>query len=502
MKKKIILIAAFTLLMVTVFLIFPFADSTTIIKEDVKNLYLNQLQIDGQTDIYYGNNEVLEVQFAGTTVWRAGSEITFNLDSGNKETVYYDYGKSIFDNAPKPQKEGWEFVGWSSNDEASIDDIITEYAADSTDFEVYAVFKKKITVQFYNNSTTPTVLTDYAYYNNGNIDNPEFTLQPVKREGWTLQGISTKITGKDVSNTYDNITIDSDTTYYSIYTKPLNFTFNPINSENASVVKNYEVFYYSTDYNHNGIKLCTAEEVDAKSVAEETACVWKEVTSGNIYNFGIDCPSEFYSSNVSDYTFDLQEHTPGEVVKENEVPSTCSENGHYDNVVYCEVCNKELSRETQTLPLKDHTPTHDTNYNNNYTQLYDTQTCTECGDKETVTVNRIGYMYDKWEWWSVESGWNRLDNNRYYRIPENGKYMVVGYRNGGNGGDNGYGSQGCSFFVYINGRQQPYDYNITPYTPKHYVTYDLKAGDVLSIDTFSRSGKGVFIYEFAIFKVE
>ena len=178
-KKQIFLIVIFVLLMISAFLLFPFADNTES-KQDVKNLYLNQFQIDGETDIYYDNQEVLEVQFAGETIWRAGSEVTYNLDVDNSQMVYYDYAKSVFENAPAPQKEGWEFIGWSFSDEATPDKIVKSYTADSTDFNMYAVFRKLITVTFYNNSATPTVLTDYAYYNNGNIDNPEFTLQPYK----------------------------------------------------------------------------------------------------------------------------------------------------------------------------------------------------------------------------------------------------------------------------------------------------------------------------------
>jgi hypothetical protein len=46
------------------------------------------------------------------------------------------------------------------------------------------------------------------------------------------------------------------------------------------------------------------------------------------------------------YTEDapLAAHTPGTAVKENDVPSTCNTLGGYDEVVYCTVCNAEISR--------------------------------------------------------------------------------------------------------------------------------------------------------------
>ena len=52
----------------------------------------------------------------------------------------------------------------------------------------------------------------------------------------------------------------------------------------------------------------------------------------------------------------LAEHEPGEAVTEDEVKPTCTEPGSHDTVVYCTVCEKELSRETVTDPALGHTP--------------------------------------------------------------------------------------------------------------------------------------------------
>lgn len=49
------------------------------------------------------------------------------------------------------------------------------------------------------------------------------------------------------------------------------------------------------------------------------------------------------------------DHTPAEAVKENEVAATCTKEGSYDSVVYCSVCNAEISRETMTIPVAGHT---------------------------------------------------------------------------------------------------------------------------------------------------
>lgn len=52
-----------------------------------------------------------------------------------------------------------------------------------------------------------------------------------------------------------------------------------------------------------------------------------------------------------------ESYTPGAAVKENERPATCTTSGAYDSVIYCKVCNTELSRETVTIPATGHKPT-------------------------------------------------------------------------------------------------------------------------------------------------
>lgn len=47
-------------------------------------------------------------------------------------------------------------------------------------------------------------------------------------------------------------------------------------------------------------------------------------------------------------------HTPNEPVIENEVEATCTTNGAYDSVVYCTVCEEEISRETIATDLAPH----------------------------------------------------------------------------------------------------------------------------------------------------
>ncbi|MBQ2759958.1 MAG: hypothetical protein IJE93_09340, partial [Clostridia bacterium] len=57
---------------------------------------------------------------------------------------------------------------------------------------------------------------------------------------------------------------------------------------------------------------------------------------------------------VAQTVVDALGHTEGETVVENEVEADCVNDGSYDNVVYCTVCEEELSRETVTVDALGH----------------------------------------------------------------------------------------------------------------------------------------------------
>ena len=48
------------------------------------------------------------------------------------------------------------------------------------------------------------------------------------------------------------------------------------------------------------------------------------------------------------------DHTPGAAVRENEVPATCTKDGSHDEVVYCSVCQTDISRTTVTDKARGH----------------------------------------------------------------------------------------------------------------------------------------------------
>lgn len=50
-------------------------------------------------------------------------------------------------------------------------------------------------------------------------------------------------------------------------------------------------------------------------------------------------------------------HSPADAVKENKTDATCTEDGHYDKVIYCSVCHEELERKTKTQKALGHAVT-------------------------------------------------------------------------------------------------------------------------------------------------
>lgn len=91
-------------------------------------------------------------------------------------------------------------------------------------------------------------------------------------------------------------------------------------------------------------------------------------------------------------------HTSGEVVVENNIDSTCAAAGSYDNVVYCTVCDAELSRDTIIVEALDHSygEWKITKEATCVEEGSKVRTC-ECGEIETEIVEALGHTFsDQW----------------------------------------------------------------------------------------------------------
>lgn len=102
-------------------------------------------------------------------------------------------------------------------------------------------------------------------------------------------------------------------------------------------------------------------------------------------------------------------HTPGEAVEENKVAATTTTEGSYESVVYCTVCNAEVSRETVAIPVLE----------GKFVYIYypDGQMYVSA---EPADRNRLKALAEPTVW-QVE-----IDENGYYIFSIDGKYMTSG----------------------------------------------------------------------------
>lgn len=93
-------------------------------------------------------------------------------------------------------------------------------------------------------------------------------------------------------------------------------------------------------------------------------------------------------------------HTAGAPVRENEVAATCTENGSYDEVVYCTACEEELSRNTVTVGAAGHSPEIVEGKDATCTEsgLTDGERCSVCGEtfKEQEEIPALGHDFGEW----------------------------------------------------------------------------------------------------------
>ena len=185
----------------------------------------------------------------------------------------------------------------------------------------------------------------------------------------------------------------------------------------------------------NNCDYTTYKEIAAKGHAAGTVVVENEVaatcnTDGSYDNviYCTVCDAELSRETI---TVKAKGHTAGTPVTENEKAATCGADGSYDTVVYCSICNAELSRETTTVPAtgahvyvdvvesKDATCTEDG---------YVVKECT-CGATETTVVSAKGHSLENHDGKAAtctEIGWeayqtcNNCDYTTYKEIAAKG----------------------------------------------------------------------------------
>ena len=154
---------------------------------------------------------------------------------------------------------------------------------------------------------------------------------------------------------------------------------------------------------------------------------------GNIeYWYCAECGKYFSDANAEtelaqeDTVIPPTGHSPGEAVRENEVPATCTEPGSYDAVIYCTVCGAELSRETVTVPALGHDwgDWTQTKAPTETEEGEETRSCKRCDATETRTIPPLVHQCEYTHVPAVEPSCTEPGNIEHWRCPICGKYYV------------------------------------------------------------------------------
>lgn len=140
-----------------------------------------------------------------------------------------------------------------------------------------------------------------------------------------------------------------------------------------------------------GVRAIAAFTCDTcKDVQTPTVVLASKVTEATCTADGVIVYIATTKFEDKDYTQTKEEvitaagHKPGAAVREHEVAATCTTEGSYDEVVYCTVCEAEISRVKKTIPMIAHTLTA--------TAAKDA-TCTEDGNIAYWTCDVCGKIY-------------------------------------------------------------------------------------------------------------
>ena len=112
-------------------------------------------------------------------------------------------------------KDGWTFVGWNTDKDATIG--LTSLKIGTEDVTLYAIFKKEVTATFtYYDSGLKNATTSCVMYNNETVCNYEIPTVVTSSAGpseTVYKGVSTKTSSTDLTTTYNSNT----TKYYAVY---------------------------------------------------------------------------------------------------------------------------------------------------------------------------------------------------------------------------------------------------------------------------------------------
>ena len=182
----------------------------------------------------------------GTTynIWGSKSSAIYVVDTNESYSENVTVGDSVLSPASfTPIKDGYTFVGWRM-DKTPSEDILTDKVMSDEPITLYAVFKRTLTLTYYDNSTTEATKTGVQYYNNGSTANPSFNMIQSDKDGWSAIGWAIDTKAGPMAKFLKLVTISSDLTIYGCYKKKCCL--------NARSYNKYHSIYNYAYYNSSG----------------------------------------------------------------------------------------------------------------------------------------------------------------------------------------------------------------------------------------------------------
>ncbi len=197
-----------------------------------------------------------------------------------------------------------------------------------------------------------------------NWDNGVITVKPT----CTTLGTIVYTCQNDKTHTYSDVVSALNHDYASIVTAPTcterGYTTYVCNRCEHSYVSDY-----TSELQHDYVPTVTAPT---------------HLTDGyTTYNCS-RCSSSYVSDRIT-----AEGHKTSQKVVENKVEPTCTTDGSYDEVVYCSVCNVELSRTHKTVAKINHNYIAVTTQPTHLVDGYITYTCSNCDDYYVVRPSEL-----------------------------------------------------------------------------------------------------------------
>lgn len=129
---------------------------------------------------------------------------------------------------------------------------------------------------------------------------------------------------------------------------PITITYDQVDSFNSD----YDDVWFDIKNGEVQVIDCTHENTTTQTRNHRPATC----TSTGSYLAVEICDNCGIEVSENTVTVPMLDHTAGSAVSENHIESTCTVKGSYESVIFCVNCNKELTRETVILELVPHTP--------------------------------------------------------------------------------------------------------------------------------------------------